>query len=105
MSNIIVHTRAGDTFTLPAKFGHSIMEIIRDSDLDELEAMCGGCCSCATCHIQVNSAFLTKLPKMNSEESDLLDSSAHRCSSSRLSCQILYDDSLNGLEVVIAPDE
>ncbi|MFX8063452.1 2Fe-2S iron-sulfur cluster-binding protein, partial [Acinetobacter baumannii] len=82
--------------------GLSVMEVIRDAGIDEILALCGGCCSCATCHVHVDPDFAAKLPKMSEDENDLLDSSADRDATSRLSCQIELTDALDGLKVRIA---
>jgi 2Fe-2S ferredoxin len=60
------------------------MEIIRDFGVDELLALCGGFCSCSTCHVHVDPAFADRLPPMNEDENNLLDSSDHRDEQSRL---------------------
>jgi 2Fe-2S ferredoxin len=81
------------------------MEIIRDAGFDELLALCGGCCSCATCHIHVDAAFAASSPAMSEDENDLLDSSSHRNTESRLSCQIPFSAALDGLRVTIAEED
>jgi ferredoxin, 2Fe-2S len=81
------------------------MELIRDNGFDELLALCGGCCSCATCHVFVDDSFADKLPAMSEDENDLLDSSDHRAGNSRLSCQLQFTDALDGLKVTIAPED
>jgi 2Fe-2S ferredoxin len=102
---IIVTTREGEEFKLEAQVGISVMEIIRDAGLDELQALCGGCCSCATCHVYVEEGPFEALSEASADENDLLDSSDHRSSKSRLSCQLIYSDALAGLRVQIAPEE
>jgi 2Fe-2S ferredoxin len=64
------------------------MEAIRAAGIDELLAMCGGCCSCATCHVYVDPGFMALLPEISGDENALLDSSTHRHDNSRLSCQL-----------------
>jgi ferredoxin, 2Fe-2S len=105
MSTLVIETRDGAMWTVAAKSGVSIMEIIRDAGFGELPALCGGCCSCATCHVYVDPVFATALPPINTDENDLLDASNHRRPTSRLSCQILFTDALEGLRVTIAPEE
>lgn len=105
MPRLIVVTREGEEREVAAREGMSVMEIIRDAGFDELLALCGGCCSCATCHVHVDSAFLDALPAMSGDEDDLLDSSDHRKPNSRLSCQIQFNDSLDGLKVTIAEED
>ena len=105
MPKLVVVNRAGEEKTVDAAAGLSVMEAIRDNGFDELLALCGGCCSCATCHIHVDAAWADKLPAMSEDENDLLDSSDHRNASSRLSCQIQLTDALDGLKVAIAPED
>ena len=81
------------------------MEVIRDAGIDELMALCGGACSCATCHVHFSSASFPRLPEMSSDENELLDSSSHRTATSRLSCQIRLNESLSGLSLSIAEDD
>lgn len=105
MSEVVVTTRQGEVHRLPIRVGASLMEIIRDAGIDELLALCGGCLSCATCHVFVEERFLDRLEAKSDDEDDLLDSSDHRCARSRLSCQIALSDELDGLEVSIAPED
>ena len=105
MPELIVTTREGETHAIEADAGLSLMEFIRDAGLDELLALCGGVCSCATCHVHVDPAFAAALPPMSDDENDLLDSSGHRDETSRLSCQIRMTDKLSGLRVKIAAED
>lgn len=105
MPQISVTDRAGTTTTVPAKAGHSVMEIIRDAGFDELLALCGGSCSCATCHVHVAPDWSDRVGPPNADEADLLDSSDHRTPTSRLSCQIDFTSALDGLAVRIAPED
>lgn len=105
MPKLIVVTRDGTEHTLDGKSGLSVMEVIRDAGFDELLALCGGCCSCATCHVHVDPAFADKVPPLGVDENDLLDSSDQRDATSRLSCQIPFTDALDGLKVKIANED
>ena len=105
MPRLIVTTREGDTREVEAQAGLSVMEAIRDNGFDELLALCGGCCSCATCHVHVDPEFADLLPPMSRDEDDLLDSSDDRDQTSRLSCQIPFEDALDGLKVRIAAED
>ncbi|ETI64446.1 ferredoxin [Sphingobium sp. C100] len=105
MAKLIVVNRAGEEQTVEGDNGLSVMEVIRDKGFDELLALCGGCCSCATCHVYVDPAFADVLPAMSEDENDLLDSSDHRNDTSRLSCQVVMSDALDGLRVTIAPED
>ena len=105
MANLTIIGRDGTEKTIEGKSGWSVMENIRDAGFDELLALCGGCCSCATCHVHVDEAWLAALPPMGMDEDDLLDTSSHRVPNSRLSCQIEYGPELDGLRVQIAPED
>lgn len=105
MPKLIVMTREGEEREIMGEAGLSVMEAIRDAGIDELLALCGGCCSCATCHVHVDPEFADKLPKMSMDEDDLLDSSADRNATSRLSCQVALTDALDGLRVTIAAED
>jgi ferredoxin, 2Fe-2S len=105
MASLIVVNRDGSEKTVEGQDGLSVMEIIRDNGFDDLLALCGGCCSCATCHIHVDAAFADKVAPMSEDENDLLDSSTHRNTESRLSCQIPFSAALDGLRVTIAQED
>jgi 2Fe-2S ferredoxin len=105
MPKLIVTTREGAVQEVNGAAGLSVMEVIRDAGIDELLALCGGCCSCATCHVYVDADFAGQMPKISEDENDLLDSSDQRDERSRLSCQIPFSDALDGLKVTIAPED
>ena len=102
MAKLVIVNTDGAESEVEVANGFSVMEAIRDNGFDELLALCGGCCSCATCHVHVDPAFAQLLPAMSEDENDLLDSSDHRNETSRLSCQIKMSDALDGLKVTIA---
>jgi len=105
MPTLIVTTRDGEERAVEGEAGLSVMEVIRDAGFDELLALCGGCCSCATCHVHVDPDFAAEMPKMGEDENDLLESSSDRDETSRLSCQIEFTDALDGLRVRIAAED
>ncbi len=105
MAKLTIVTRDGEEKTVEGEDGLSVMEVIRDNGFDELLALCGGCCSCATCHIHVDEQWLAKLPEVSGDEDDLLDSSDHRKPNSRLSCQVPFSAALDGMRVTIAPED
>lgn len=104
MPTITVINRAGEEKTIAATNGFTLMEVIRDDGFDELLALCGGCCSCATCHVHIEGGPGVT-GTIGADEDDLLDSSEHRDHTSRLSCQITISDALDGLRVRIAPED
>jgi len=105
MPQLTVVSRSGEEKTIAIGNGLTVMEAIRDNGFDELLALCGGCCSCATCHVHVDPAFANALPPMSEDEDDLLDSSSSRDATSRLSCQLPFTDALDGLKVRIAEED
>lgn len=105
MPTIHVTTRSGEQRSVQATPGRSLMEKLRDGGIDDILALCGGNCSCATCHVHVARDWLDKLPPMSADEDDLLDSSDAREDNSRLSCQIPVTDALDGLALTVAPED
>lgn len=105
MPTLIVTTRDGTQRSVEGQAGLSVMEVIRDNGFDELLALCGGCCSCATCHVHVDPEFADRLPPMSEDEDDLLDAAGERDATSRLSCQLPFGDALDGLRVRIAAED
>jgi ferredoxin, 2Fe-2S len=105
MPKLIVTNRGGDETEIDAEIGMTVMENIRDNGFDELLALCGGSCSCATCHVYVDDEWLSKIDPLDGDESELLDSSDHREANSRLSCQIEMTNALDGIRVTIAPED
>jgi 2Fe-2S ferredoxin len=105
MPKVIVTLLDGSQTTLESKSGISVMQVLRNGGIDELLALCGGSCSCATCHVYVDAEFADKLPKMSIEEDELLSASEHRTERSRLSCQLPFGPALDGLKVTVAPEE
>ncbi len=105
MPQLTVVTRDGTSHEFDAPTGYTVMEAIRDQGIDELLALCGGCCSCATCHVYVDEAFFDRLPELKGDEDDLLDSSDHRKANSRLSCQLPIGPETEGMTIIIAPED
>lgn len=105
MPMLVVTDRNGTEKKIACDTGSSVMEIVRDAGFGELLALCGGSCSCATCHVYVDDSFSDTLPLMSDDENDLLESSDHRQPNSRLSCQIQFNEALDGLKVRIAPED
>lgn len=104
MPKLIVSDRRGFEHEIEAEPSLSVMEIIRDNGIDELLALCGGFCSCATCHVRVAEEYMGILPPMTEEENELLDSSASRDARSRLACQMPFHGGLDGLRVTLATE-
>jgi 2Fe-2S ferredoxin len=105
MAIVIVENRSGEQLTLQAEVAQTLMEIMRTGGVDEILALCGGTCSCATCHVIVDPAFADRLDPIGADENDLLDSSDHRTPTSRLACQVVFRDELDGLRVTVAAED
>jgi len=103
MSKLVVTDREGKPHELDGTVGWSVMEIIRENNLP-IEAACGGCCACATCHVYVEEEWLDRLEKPNQDENMMLDEAFEVRDNSRLSCQVKYTDALDGLKVTLAPE-
>ena len=103
MGTIKVKDRNHKLHQLKAEQGSTIMEIIRDAGLD-IEAACGGCCACATCHVYISPEWIKKLKQMDDDEESMLDQAFHVNNNSRLGCQLEYLDDLNGMELTLAPE-
>ena len=105
MPTITVTKRDGSTHVLAGQNDLSLMQNLRDGGIDEILALCGGCASCATCHVYVDEAWIDQLPPMSADEDDLLDCSDARQTNSRLSCQIPFTPGLAGIAVTVAPED
>ena len=105
MTKFNVKTRTGEVQAVEAAKEMTVMEAIRGAGLDELMALCGGCCSCATCHVYVDSDWIDRMQPLTADEDDLLDSSDHRSTGSRLSCQLKLSKDMEGMLVTIAPED
>jgi len=105
MPKLIVIDRSGAEKAIEATSGLSVMENLRDAGFDEVVALCGGCCSCATCHVYVERGPAEVRAPGSDDENDLLESSGHRRVDSRLSCQLILSDALGDLIVRIAPED
>ncbi len=104
MTTVNVIDRDGVEHQLKAPAGATLMEVLRDQDMG-VAALCGGMCSCATCHVYVDEAWLAKLPAAQSDETDILSDLSDRKANSRLSCQIAILPAHEGLTVTVAPEE
>ena len=97
---IYVTDLQGKEHTLEAVEGWRVMEIIREHGLP-IKAECGGCCACATCHVYVDESWIDKLPEMRDDEEEMLDEAFDLQDNSRLSCQLIMSEELDGLKVTL----
>ena len=106
--NITLLSRRGDQHSIEANEDISLMENFRDAGIDEMLALCGGSCSCATCHVYIEEKFYDRVLEaspMSIDENELLDGSLHRGETSRLSCQIKAEPFMEGMLVRLAPED
>jgi 2Fe-2S ferredoxin len=82
----------------------SLMRVLWEAGFDDILALCGGVCSCGTCHVYIDEGADT-LPPMNADEDALLEGSSRRRATSRLSCQLLVTDEFDGLRLTVAPED
>lgn len=94
----------GEQHQIQGTVGMTLMEILRDYDFG-IAALCGGACSCATCHVYVDPEWVDRLPERQSDELDVLESTTIAQQNSRLSCQIRFTEAMNGIKLTVAPEE
>ena len=99
MPKITYIEHSGTTHEINANSGQSVMQVAMSNRVPGIIADCGGSCSCATCHVYVDEAWLGRLPAASSAEKDMIDCALHVQDNSRLSCQIEVKDELDGLVV------
>lgn len=105
MVSITVETRSGDVRQVEGDAGQSLMELLRENGITDIMALCGGNCSCATCHVHIDSDTLAQLSPMSDDEDMLLDGSDDRADDSRLSCQIPVTADLDGAKIRVAAEQ
>ena len=105
MAKLAVTDRSGRLVEVEGQTGISVMENLRELE-DSVDAICGGLCSCATCHVFIDPDWMDKLPPRHEEEAMLVgDSMNFDPRRSRLSCQLTLTEALNGLTLTVAPEE
>jgi ferredoxin, 2Fe-2S len=100
---IVATDRNGETREIPGRDGWTVMEILRDAGLP-IAAECGGACACATCHVYVTDGWYEKLTPPSDAEVDMLDMALAVEPTSRLSCQLICNDEIDGIKVTVAPE-
>jgi 2Fe-2S ferredoxin len=103
MVKVLFKDHSGNEQAVEAAAGTSVMQAAVSNGVAGIDADCGGSCSCATCHVFVDQAWLSKLGDMDPNEDAMLGLSADRQENSRLSCQLTLSDELDGL-VVTTPE-
>ena len=101
MAKIVFTTHDNQKFEVDVQNGLTVMEGAVQNDIPGIDADCGGGMACATCHVYVKEDWFNKLPKKEDGEEDMLDMAFEPKTNSRLSCQIIVSDEIDGLEVDI----
>lgn len=99
--HIIVTDLEGKEHKLDAVEGWRVMEIVREHGLP-IKGECGGACACATCHVYIDESWVERLAAVRDDEEEMLDNAFDVQDNSRLSCQIIMDESLDGLKLRLA---
>ena len=99
MAKITYKDNQGNSKTINVKNGLSVMEGAIQNEIPGIDADCGGSMACATCHVYVKEEWLNKIPKAEDAEVDMIDMAFEPKKNSRLSCQIIVSDEVEGLEV------
>ena len=101
MAKITYIENNGKSHTVEVAEGLTVMEGAVQNDIPGIDADCGGGMACATCHVYVKDEWLNKLPNKEDGEEDMLDMAFEPKKNSRLSCQLIVTDDLDGLVVNI----
>ena len=99
MTKVIYKDFEGNSKTIDVENGLSVMEGAVQNDIPGIDADCGGAMACATCHVYVKDEWFNKISKAEDAEVDMIDMAYEPKKNSRLSCQIIVSDELDGLEV------
>ena len=104
MPTIHVTDTYGQEHVIEAPAGGKLMEILREHDF--VVASCGGYCSCATCHVYIDPAWISRLSGMGYDERELVTIlTTYREGASRLSCQVIFTEALDGIRLTVGPEE
>ena len=101
MTKIVYIEHSGKSHSINVQNGLTVMEGAIQNNIPGIDADCGGSMACATCHVYVKEEWFDKLPKKEDGEEDMLDMAFEPKKNSRLSCQIIVSDELDGLTVNI----
>lgn len=105
MPRIQVTELSGEVVFVEGAEGETLMEALKNAGCDDIEAICGGACSCSSCHVYVLDGGFEALGGRNEGEQQLVAESAHFQDNSRLSCQVVLSAAMENLRVAVAPAE
>ena len=101
MAKITYIEHNGKSHTVDVQNGLTVMEGAVQNSIPGIDADCGGSCACATCHVYINHEWLNKIPEITDAEKDMLDFAFEPKKNSRLSCQLILEDTHNGIIVTL----
>ncbi len=105
MISVTFICRDGKKYIVEGKEGDTLLDLVQKNDISEIEGACEGCMACATCHVVVDKDWYMKLPIATDDENDMLDLAFGLTSTSRLGCQIILTNELDGLIVWLPAEE
>ena len=105
MPKVTYRPASGDPIIVDAFADMTLMEVALCNDVPGIVGLCGGICSCATCHVYVDEEWADRLPAPSGEEQDMVEGLDKRRANSRLGCQVMVTDALDGLVVTVAEAE
>jgi len=101
MTTIIFKQKNGEKKSVMAENGLSLMVAAVENNIEGIKAVCNGCCSCGTCHVSIESSFQEITSPMYSGEQQVLTQLNNNEAGSRLACQVIVDDKLEGMQVIV----
>jgi len=101
MISVTFICRDGKKYIVEGKEGDTLLDLVQKNDISEIEGACEGCMACATCHVVVDKDWYMKLPIATDDENDMLDLAFGLTHTSRLGCQIIIDEKLDGMKVKV----
>ncbi len=104
MIKVTFIARDGKKYILEGNDGDTLLDLAKKNNINEIEGACEGCLACSTCHVVVDNSWYDKLPQASMDENDMLDLAFGLTATSRLGCQIILTQELDGLVVWIPAD-
>ena len=101
MTTIIFQQKNGSEKSVDAESGLSLMVAAVENNIAGIKAVCNGCCNCGTCHVEIEPEFLKITSPMYSGEKQVLTKLKNNQASSRLACQVIVDEKLDGMRVIV----
>lgn len=101
MTTIIFQQKNGEKKSVEAENGLSLMVAAVENNIAGIKAVCNGCCNCGTCHVAITPSFIEVTSPLYSGEQQVLSKLPNTHTNSRLACQVIVDDKLEGMQVIV----